>query len=211
MRLDRARLSSTSAPTIARSRRAVGRPLSSSPAAVVHRAHRRIGTATLLVVLAPVLVAAVNVRSSVFVAGGHSSAARCRVTVASGATRPPKPIPPSFNYGNAMIAVALNPVDGRLVAGRLPSGGERATINRDGSIYAKYGWWRAGSTKPVITGRLVDDPKRRLRADVPGGYGNGFQATGLTFPTIGCWRVTGRFGRARLAFTVLVSKSPLGP
>jgi hypothetical protein len=46
---------------------------------------------------------------------------------------------------------------------------------------------------------------------VPGGYGRGFQATVLTFPTIGCWRVTGRVGRARLTFTLLVTKSPLGP
>ncbi len=139
------------------------------------------------------------------------SASVCRVTVVSAATRPPRPVPASFNYGNAKIAVALSPTDGKLVAGRLRSGGSRATINTDGSIYAKYGWWRAGSAKPVITGWLVTDPRRHLRASVPGGYGGGFQATGLTFPTTGCWRVTGLFAGSRLAFTVLVTKSPLGP
>lgn len=84
-------------------------------------------------------------------------------------------------------------------------------INADGSIYAKYGWWRSGSAKPTVSGSLVTNPSRRLRADVPGGYGSGFQATGLTFPTTGCWHVTGRFGRASLTFTVLVTNSPLGP
>lgn len=134
----------------------------------------------------------------------------CRVTVVSAAMRPPRQVPTSFNYGNATIAVALFPKNGELVAGRLASGGSRATINRDGSIYAKYGWWRAGSGKPVISGSLATNPHRHLRASVPGGYGSGFQATALTFPTTGCWRVTGRFGRAVLVFTVLVTKSPLG-
>lgn len=84
-------------------------------------------------------------------------------------------------------------------------------INPDGSIYAKFGWWRAGSKRPTIVGwRLGGEPTVRLHADVPGSYGYGFQATGLTFPTTGCWRVTGRFGNARLTFTVLVTKSPLG-
>jgi len=133
------------------------------------------------------------------------------VTVVSAATRPPRLVPASFNYGNAKIAVALVPTDGKLIAGRLASGGSRATINADGSIYAKYGWWRTGSARPVISGNLVTDRRIRLRASVPDGYGTGFQATGLTFPTTGCWRVIGRFGKGTLAFTVLVTKSPLGP
>jgi hypothetical protein len=135
---------------------------------------------------------------------------QCLVTVVRGATRPPRSVPAGFNYGNAKIAVALFPANGKLVAGRLPSGGSRATVNADGSIYAKYGWWRAGSVKPVITGSLVSGPHLHLRASVPDGYGVGFQATGLTFPTTGCWRVTGRFAGRTLVFTVSVTKSPLG-
>jgi hypothetical protein len=46
---------------------------------------------------------------------------------------------------------------------------------------------------------------------VPSGYAAGFQATALTYPTPGCWRVTGSYGRAHLTFTVLVTKSSLGP
>jgi hypothetical protein len=135
----------------------------------------------------------------------------CRVTVVRAATRPPRSVPASFNYGNTEIAVALLPANGRLVAGRLPAGGSRATINADGSIYAKYGWWRSGSVKPIITGSLVNDRRTRLRTSVPGGYGAGFQATALTLPTTGWWRITGRFANKKLVFTVSVTKSALGP
>lgn len=121
-------------------------------------------------------------------------------------------MPRSFDYGNASIAVALNPPNGHLVAGHLPGGGSRATINKSGSIYAKYGWWRSGDDARLkISGHRLDATAPRLVADVPNGYGTGFQATGLTFPTTGCWRVTGRFKSAQLSFTVRVTKSPLGP
>ena len=133
----------------------------------------------------------------------------CKPTIA----RPPYPDPaqPSFNYGNATIRVALSPPNGRIVAGRLPGGGERATINDDGSVSAKFGWWRNGSGRIRISGRRVDVPNAApLRAHVPGGYPAGFQATGLTFPTTGCWRVTGRYAGASLTFMVLVSWSRLG-
>lgn len=163
------------------------------------------------------LVAVGAVASPTFAAIGGASttagaAARCKVTKPTAGTRPPKPVPASFNYGNARVAVALNPPNGRIVAGRLPGGGYRATINPDGSIHAKYGWWRAG-TRPglKISGRRLDAPAPPLRASIPDGYYGGFQATGLTFPTVGCWRVTGRYGTATLTFTVLVSKSRLGP
>ena len=48
-----------------------------------------------------------------------------------------------------------------------------------------------------------------IRAHVPAGYGpRGFQPTGLVFPTVGCWRVVGQVGDARLTFVVKVSKLP---
>ena len=142
---------------------------------------------------------------------GLAAATACKLTVPSARNRPPKPVPRSFDYGNASIAVALATPNGRLVAGRLPSGGYRATINANGSIDAKYGWWRAGDGDITITGRRLDAHAPPLKAFVPNGYAGGFQATGLTFATTGCWRVTGRFERAHLTFTVLVTKSRLGP
>jgi hypothetical protein len=167
--------------------------------------------------LAIVLVASVGlVIGAVWHPGDARSAGQrvqaCVVTTVKRATRPPASVPASFNYGNARIAVALSPPNGRVVAGRLPGGGYRAEIRNDGSIDAKYGWWRSqAKPKLRISGRRLDASAPPLRASIPDGYDRGFQATGIIFPTTGCWRVTGRVGTATLAFTVLVSKSRLGP
>jgi hypothetical protein len=110
-----------------------------------------------------------------------------------------------FNYGNAKLRAQLNWADGVLRAGVLPDGGSVATVQPDGSIWAKLGWWRGVPGRLVIAGRRLDAPAPPLRADVPTGYGStGFQATGLEFPTVGCWRVVGRQGSAKLVFVVRV-------
>jgi hypothetical protein len=47
-----------------------------------------------------------------------------------------------------------------------------------------------------------------MGANIPSGYGDsGFQATGIIFPTEGCWEVTGRVGEASLTFVTLVIAS----
>ena len=87
-----------------------------------------------------------------------------------------------------------------------------ATINRDGSISAKLGWWVRDVSKLVISGRRLDRRAAPLRATVPSGYGPAyslgssldFQPSVLTFPTGGCWRVVGRAGSARMIFIVRV-------
>jgi hypothetical protein len=51
-----------------------------------------------------------------------------------------------------------------------------------------------------------------LRSHIPAGYGDiGFQATGIIFPTPGCWEVTGRVGNASLTFITKVVKVGDGP
>ena len=133
----------------------------------------------------------------------------CTPTVA----RPPAPDPalPSFNYGNATIRVALVPANGRIVAGRLPGGGTRATIDDDGSIDAKFGWWRAGNGKIRITGRRVDAPGRLCARTSRLAMARVSRRPGSRSPTTGCWRVTGRYAGAAVTFTVLVTKSRLSP
>ncbi len=117
----------------------------------------------------------------------------------------------AFNYGNASLRVSLWP-KGKLVAGPLPDGAIWASIEPDGSIVAKLGWWRGVAGKLVIGGRRLDASAPPLRAHVPDGYGaTGFQATGITFSTAGCWKVTGRVGSASLAFVVLVVKREVVP
>jgi hypothetical protein len=74
----------------------------------------------------------------------------------------------------------------------------------------KFWWWRpekGGSLE--ISGHRLDAPAAPLRASVPIGYdGQHFQATGLIFPTQGCWEVTGRVGDASLTFVTLVLVQP---
>ena len=45
-----------------------------------------------------------------------------------------------------------------------------------------------------------------VRAVIPEGYGQRFQATGLYFPGAGCFEVTGRSGDASLTFVTKVTK-----
>jgi hypothetical protein len=112
-----------------------------------------------------------------------------------------------FNFGTARLRTAIYWPRGTLVAGIRPGGGAMAIVNPDGSIWVKLGWWRGVRGKLVIRGRRLDAPAPPLRARVPAGYGaRGFQASGLTFPTIGCWQVTGRVARAKLTFVVNVTK-----
>ncbi len=74
-----------------------------------------------------------------------------------------------------------------------------------GSVTAKFGWWRAVAGKLRIEGYRLDGPAPPLVAHVPDGYGDsGFQSSGITFPTEGCWQVTGRVGDASLTFVTLV-------
>jgi hypothetical protein len=111
-----------------------------------------------------------------------------------------------FNHGDRFLAVALWP-KGRLVAGPLADGSSYAEVNPDGSVTAKLGWIRHAPGRLKIDGERLDAPAPPLRAHVPDGYGNtGFQATGLMFPTQGCWKIEGRVGEHELPFVVLVTR-----
>jgi hypothetical protein len=114
--------------------------------------------------------------------------------------------PNGFNYGTTSLRAQLWK-GGKLRAGILPDGGSMAIVNADGSIDAKQGWWRGAPGTLRISGRRLDGSSPPLRAHVPGGYGRtGFNPAGLTFPTTGCWKVTGRVGSAQLSYVVKVTK-----
>ncbi|HZD02845.1 MAG TPA: hypothetical protein VFA46_22445 [Actinomycetes bacterium] len=58
-----------------------------------------------------------------------------------------------------------------------------------------------------ITGRRLDASAPPAQGSVPDGYGEtGFQASGVTFPTEGCWQITGKVARTALTFVTFVVK-----
>lgn len=110
----------------------------------------------------------------------------CPVTIANGSVPPGETMVPNA-HGNGYLWTALWP-EGKVVA----------SPNPDGSISMKFPWWRGAGVQGELTisGRRLDKPAAPLRADIPPGYGmTGFQSSGLTFPTVGCWEITGRAER----------------
>ena len=162
-------------------------------------------TRTLMAVVALTLTFAVAGEAGT--ASTSNGSGSCPVTLPNQTVRPGAGFTAAgFNYGNANLRASIWP-HGTLTAGILPDGGAWAIVNHDGSIWAKLGWWRGVPGRLVISGRRLDASAPPLRADVPDGYGSqGFQATGLIFPSVGCWRVVGKVGRASLTFVVRVEK-----
>jgi hypothetical protein len=92
---------------------------------------------------------------------------------------------------------------------------------QDGEIRGlreKMGWWRAGydwRTEPTpklkVTGRRLDSQAPPLDVDGPNavgvrGYPRNYMMVGLTFPTEGCWEITGHYEDDELTFVVWVAK-----
>jgi hypothetical protein len=87
-------------------------------------------------------------------------------------------------------------------------GGLAPTYKPSGTWWAgrrgnKVLWEREVTGKLELSGYRLDRPALRIQAGVPDGYGlTGIQASGISFPTPGCWRLTARVGRHRTSFTV---------
>jgi len=80
-------------------------------------------------------------------------------------------------------------------------------VRADGSIEIKVPWWRGVVGRLTIAGRRLDGDAPPASAWIPTGYGRtGFQSTAVTYPTPGCWEVTGRAGGASLTFISLILK-----
>jgi hypothetical protein len=74
-------------------------------------------------------------------------------------------------------------------------------VSQDG---IKVGWFRPAGATLEITGRRTDAQAPALEADVPCCYPTRFQATGLRFPSEGCWEVIATAADSRLSFVVWV-------
>ncbi len=125
----------------------------------------------------------------------------CPVTIPNGTTPPGVPPDPS-RHGNGALWVDLWP-NNRILA-TAPN-----YLHPNGSISMKFPWWRGVAGKLTIEGHRLDASAPPLTASVPNGYGEiGFQASGIDFPSEGCWQITGRVGDASLTFVTLVIGVP---
>jgi hypothetical protein len=105
-----------------------------------------------------------------------------------------------MNHGNGKLWTAMWPHNVLIASG--------SYIRPDGSVWMKWPWWRRVKGRLTVTGRRLDGEAPPLTAAIPSGYGDrGFQPSGITFPTEGCWEVTGAAGSARLTFVTLVLKA----
>ncbi len=110
-----------------------------------------------------------------------------------------------FNYGNGDLWTSVWP-DGNVV---FRPGGP-GIIHANGSLSMKWPWYleRGVRGELEVEGRRLDAPSERsLSADYSPVLGDpGFHAGGITFPSEGCWEVTGKAGDASLTFVTRVVK-----
>lgn len=104
-------------------------------------------------------------------------------------------------FGNSHLWVVPLQEDGVIRA-------DSRAVESDGSISTKFLWWRTTPGTLTISGRRLDAPAPPLRVSVPDGYGTeGFQASGVSFPTDGCWEVKGAVGGVELRFVTFVLRT----
>jgi hypothetical protein len=81
-------------------------------------------------------------------------------------------------------------------------------VGPDGSLGVKIGWQRGPGVRGRVSveARRLDEHAPPVRRRISArGYGlTGLQASGIAFPTQGCWRVTASAGGASLMFVLLV-------
>jgi hypothetical protein len=76
--------------------------------------------------------------------------------------------------------------------------------SEEGNRGMKVAWFRPEGAELEISGRRIDKSAPPLEAYVPSGYPTRFQATGLAFPTEGCWQITAKAAQSELSFVVWV-------
>jgi hypothetical protein len=137
-------------------------------------------------------------------AASSGGLATCPVTLPIGAAASGQERPfasSALAFGNSQLWVVPIQQDGVIRA-------DSRSIESDGSISQKLVWWRITRGTLTISGRRLDASAPPLRADVPDGYGSsGLQASGVFFPTEGCWEITGAVGNAKLTFVTFVRRT----
>jgi hypothetical protein len=100
------------------------------------------------------------------------------------------------SHGNGKLWTVLPP-DGKLV---IPTD----VISYHGGLWMKSLWWRGIRGNLTIRGRRLDGAGK-LHVAPQNGYGEtGLLVTGVTFPSEGCWEITGKADDSELTFVVEV-------
>jgi hypothetical protein len=134
-----------------------------------------------------------------------AEARRCPVTIGH-------PVPTTVSWRHQLAGWNSAHGNGSLwVGGLWPHGVIVMTgddVGPDGRLGMKFGWYRLTNGYLKITGRRLDaQAPPASGVTFPGSYGQtGFNASGVIFPTEGCWQVTGRVGRVTLTFVTFVVK-----
>ena len=134
-----------------------------------------------------------------------ADARRCPVTIGH-------PVPRTVWWRDLLFGSDSAYGNGSLWVGALWPNGDvimtRDDVGPDGRLGMKFGWYRLTSGFLTITGRRLDAPAPPASGlTFPGGYGlTGFNASGVIFPTEGCWQITGRVGQVALTFVAFVIK-----
>jgi hypothetical protein len=137
-----------------------------------------------------------------------ADAASCPRTLGTSA---PESIP-----GGGFFGAGSSFGNGKLwVGGLWPDGiieADPRFVDAEGAASMKFGWWRVEPGKLTITGKRADASAPPASGDAPDGYGDvGFQASGVSFPTEGCWVITGTVGGTSLTFVTFVIKVGASP
>jgi hypothetical protein len=75
----------------------------------------------------------------------------------------------------------------------------------------KVGWFRPAGATLEITGHRLDAKAPALEADLACCYPTRFQASGIYFPTEGCWEVDAQAGDKELSFVVWIEPKNTSP
>jgi hypothetical protein len=92
-------------------------------------------------------------------------------------------------------------------------------INGDRTLWATWGadrlkagrkankvlWIRPAGAQLTVSGRRLDASAPPMKATIPCCYPTGYQASGLTFPSEGCWQVDAAAGTSKLTFITAVA------
>ena len=150
----------------------------------------------LLVVIVVLIVAGASFAATNRVHATATHASSCPVTLPNH-PRANFAVSKKFGYRQGQLAVELWPLGVTLV--------NKRDVDADGTLGVKVGWYRYGRGKLTITATRLDKPARVKRTSVPSGYGpTGFQASGIDFPSEGCWRVTATVGHSHLSYVTAV-------